>query len=275
MAFVQEAEGAVIDRFEGADNERTAGVGQLGEHLGVAQEVLDLDSGIEAETGVALVHPGHDPAGMARGVEEVGVGETDVTGPGRHQLVDVGQDDLLRHGTDAPGVDDRDRAVPTTVRAAPAGGHRTDKPQLTGDSQVGVAAQLGEQSTLGHPGLKTAQLDGGARGGATGPRHYPGLELTGDDGVSRRAQRQIPRHPRVEAEEAQGQLGRRARTAPATRRASRMAVCIGTDRATPSAQSTSSAESVPTARSTQRTWWPAASRRPVTVATDNGWWPSS
>ncbi len=97
--------------------------------------------------------------------------------------------------------------MPTTVRAAPAGGHRTDKPQLTGDSQVGVAAQLGEQSTLGHPGLKTAQLDGGARGGATGPRHYPGLELTGDDGVSRRAQRQIPRHPRVEAEEAQGQLG--------------------------------------------------------------------
>ena len=81
MAFVQDAEGAVIDRFEGADNERTAGVGQLGEHLGVAQEVLDLDSGIEAETGVALVHPGHDPAGMARGVEEVGVGETDVTGP--------------------------------------------------------------------------------------------------------------------------------------------------------------------------------------------------
>ena len=69
--------------------------------------------------------------------------------------------------------------------------------------------------------------------------------------------------------------GRRARTVAATWRARRMAVCIGTDRATRSAQSTSSAERVATARSAQRTWWPPASRAAVVVATDNGWWPSS
>ena len=71
---------------------------------------------------------GHDPAGMVRGVEEVGVGETDMAGAGGHQLVDVGQDDVLGHRTDPPVVDDRHRAVPAAVRAASAGGHRTDGP---------------------------------------------------------------------------------------------------------------------------------------------------
>ena len=120
------AEDAVTDRLEGADHERTAGLGQLGEHLGVAQEVLDLDGGVEGQVRMAVMQPGHDPAGMVRCVEEVGVGEADMAGPGGHQLVDVGQDGVLGHRTDPPVVDDRDRAVPTAVRAASAGGHRTD-----------------------------------------------------------------------------------------------------------------------------------------------------
>ena len=84
-----------------------------------------------------------------------------------------------------------------------------------------------------------------------------------------------PAMPAYRPKKHRGRPGRRARTVSATRRARRMAVCIGTDRATRSAQSTSSAESVSTAMSTQRTWWPAASREAVVVAADNGWWPSS
>ena len=36
VALVQNGEDAVIDRLEGADHERTAGLGQLGEHVGVS-----------------------------------------------------------------------------------------------------------------------------------------------------------------------------------------------------------------------------------------------
>ena len=170
MALVQNGEDAVIDRLEGADHERTAGLGQLGEHVGVSEEVLDLDGGIEGQVRMAVMHRGHDPAGMMGCVEEVGVGEADMAGPGGHQLVDVGQDGILGHRTDPPVVDDRDRAVPTAVRAASAGGHRTDGSLLAGDGQAGVAAQVGEQPTVGHPGLNTAQLDGRLPGRRPRPR---------------------------------------------------------------------------------------------------------
>ena len=137
---VQNRQDAVIDRLEGADHERTAGLGQLGQQVEVTQEVLDLDGGIEGQVRVAAMHRGDDPAGMMGCVEEVGVGEADMAGPGGHQLVDVGQDRVLGYGTDPPVVDDRDRAVPTAVRAASAGGHRTDRSLVAGDGQAGVAA---------------------------------------------------------------------------------------------------------------------------------------
>ena len=154
-----------------------------------------------------VMHGGHDPAGMVGGIEEVGVGETDVAGTGGHQLVDIGQDDVLGHRTDAPVVDDRDRAVPAAVRAAPAGGHRTDETQLPVDGQVGVAAEIRQEPTLGHPGVEASQLDGRTGVGAAGPGHHPGFELAGDNGVAPPARRQIRGRHRVQAEEAEGQAG--------------------------------------------------------------------
>ena len=173
----------------------------------MSEEVLDLDGGIEGQVRMAGVHRGHDPAGMMGCVEEVGVGEADMAGPGGHQLVDVGQDGILGHRADPPVVDDGDRAVPTAVRAASAGGHRADGSLLAGDGQAGVAAQVGEQPTVRHPGTNTAQLDGRSRVAAPGPGRYPGLELSGDDGVGRRRHRQVPGHPGIQTEEAQGQAG--------------------------------------------------------------------
>ena len=67
-----------------------------------------------------------------------------------------------------------------------------------------------------------------------------------------------------------GRAVRLALTPPATLRAKRIAVCIGTDRATPSAQSTSSTERTSTAASVQRTSWPEATRAAVTDATERG-----
>ena len=90
--------------------------------------MLDLDGGVKGDPGVAVVHGRYDPAGVVRGVEEVGIGETYVAGPGRHQLVDVGQDNVLGHRTYPPVVNDGDRAVTAPVRTASAGGHRTDEP---------------------------------------------------------------------------------------------------------------------------------------------------
>jgi len=92
-----------------------------------------------------------------------------MAGPGGHQLIDVGQDGIVGHRTDPPVVDDGDRAVPTAVRTASAGGHRTDRSLLAGDGQAGVAAQLGQQATVRHSGTNTAQLDGRPRVAAPGP----------------------------------------------------------------------------------------------------------
>ena len=86
--------------------------------------------------------------------------------------------------------------MPTAVRAASAGGHRTDRSLLAGDGQAGVAAQFGEQPTVGYPGRRPAQLDGRPRVAAPGPGGQAGLELSGDDGVARRGHRQVCRPSR-------------------------------------------------------------------------------
>ena len=179
--------------------------------------------------------------------------------PGGDQLVDVGQDDVLGHRADPPVVDDRDRAVPAAVGAAPAGGHRTDGPLLPVNGQVGVAAELGQGPTLRHPGLGT---------GPAGRRHRrrrrrPRPPAPGSNSPATTASPGAPadhvagRRRRRGRRSTGAAPGRRARTPAATRRARRMAVCMGTDRATPSAQSTSSTESGSTATSAQRTSWPA------------------
>src|SRR3954447_7792232 len=64
-------------------------------------------------------------------------------------------------------------------------------------------------------------------------------------------------------------------TAPAAWIASRIAVCIGTLKATFSAHSTAAGSHRSTARSRQRTSWPAARRAAAGDATWSGWWPSS
>ena len=84
------AERGVVDRLEGGHHERAAGIGQVGEGFAVPEDVFHLGGAIEGQVRMSFVHGGHDPTGVERGVEEVGIGERHVPGAGRHQLVDVG-----------------------------------------------------------------------------------------------------------------------------------------------------------------------------------------
>ena len=74
-----------------------------------------------------------DTAGVVRTVEEVGVGEREMLGARPDLLLDVGENRVDAHDPDPSVVDDRDRAVPASVGAAPA---RLDD----GDELLGVAA---------------------------------------------------------------------------------------------------------------------------------------
>jgi hypothetical protein len=85
---------------------------------------------------------------MERCVEEVGIGEGHVAGPGGHQLVDVGHHRGHVHRSHAAVINDRHRAVPAAMRAAPAGFYRSDQSLLAVDGQPRVPVE-GRQELSG------------------------------------------------------------------------------------------------------------------------------
>ena len=163
--------------------------------------MLDLDRGVEGQVRVPAVDGCHDATGVVGGVEEVGVGEADVTGPGGHQLVHVGEHRGLLDGADPPVVDHRHRAVAAAVSATAAGGDGADQSLLAGDGQAGVALQRRQQLADRHSTLGAVQLDGGSWVCAVRPCNQAGLVLAGDDRVRRRRHGEVSTHPCVQAEE--------------------------------------------------------------------------
>ena len=61
----------VVDRLEGADDERAAGLGQPGEDVGVSEEVLDLMVASKVRSGWRDAR-GQDPAGMKEALRKSG-----------------------------------------------------------------------------------------------------------------------------------------------------------------------------------------------------------
>lgn len=99
VPLVQTFEGGVVDRLEGGHHEGAAGRSQLGHGVGLAEEVLDFDRGVEGDFGVPAVDASDDASGV---VGEVGAGEADVAGAGGDEVVDVGEYRVLVHGADRP-----------------------------------------------------------------------------------------------------------------------------------------------------------------------------
>ena len=92
--------------------------------------------------------------GVLRCVEEVGIPERDVCRPGGDELLDVGEHRGLVGDTDPAVVDDRNRAVPTPVRAPAARFDRTDDARGLAVDQVRVAVEAGEQVTRRQRGAR-------------------------------------------------------------------------------------------------------------------------
>ena len=236
---------------------RQPAAGHAGPHVAVAQDVLDLGGHVEGQVGEGAVD-GVDHARRVVGtVQEVGVAEGDVAGPHAHELGDVGHDGVLADQAGAAVVDDGDRTVTAAVRAPVARLHVAGQAALAPESQAGVAVQAGQEVAGREAEPAPPELDhgrshlaGGA--GTTGAapssgeaerRPRPPAPGSYSPAMARSASPvEVPSRPveaRVQAVETQ-RAGRaaRARIVGARRRARRMAVCMGTEHATASAQST-------------------------------------
>ena len=55
VAFVEDGEEVIVDGFEGGGDEGEAAGAEAGKNVGVFEEVLDFDGGVEGDGGVALV----------------------------------------------------------------------------------------------------------------------------------------------------------------------------------------------------------------------------
>ena len=159
VPLVQDAQRRGVDRLEGRHDEQAAGLGQVGPQIRVREDVLDLGGAVEAQIREgASGRPGR-PAWRA-GARSRSPGRRMSrawhpwrrAGPRRH-------DDVLGHDTKPPVVDDRQRAVPATVRAAVAGLHGARQ------SLVRRRGRGGRSSRAGAAGLAPASRSCCARGG--------------------------------------------------------------------------------------------------------------
>src|SRR3990170_7174244 len=87
---------------------------------------------------------------MPRPIQEIGVGEGDMSGPGCHQLADVLEDDFLWDDEKAPLVDGRDGAVSAKMQASAAGHDAADQSKMTVLLQMGVSLEGGQPLAQRH-----------------------------------------------------------------------------------------------------------------------------
>ena len=254
----------------------------VGPQLGVAQDVLDLRRAVEGEVGEALVHRLHDAQRVAAAVEEVGIAEGDVAGAQLDEARDVPHHGVRADDADAPVVDGGHRAVAAPVHAAVARLDVPHEPLVAPERQVRVALERRQQLACRELELAAAELDqrlvrsgaGRRRRQLPDPLRQRRLVLAGDHPVGQRADREIAAHRRVEAVEADRQLGPRA--ADAGRRRHGQAH-RGVHRHREADGLAHSSAPGPSARPTGRGSEPRAPRLQAAAgeARCSGWWPSS
>ena len=149
VVLAKAREDLVVDRLHRRGNEEAPRVAERREIRPPAEQVLDLDGGVEGEEGMLRVHRLHDPQGMGRTVEEVRITERDVLRAGRDLLPDVGEDHLARHHPEAPVVHRDDGAVAAEVLAAPARLREPDDPLLAARQlEPGVLVERGKAAPV-------------------------------------------------------------------------------------------------------------------------------
>ncbi len=121
VALVEQSEHSVVDGLEGRDDKDEPAPRELGPDGAVAEDVLDLDGGVEGDAGWAAWSALATSSAWRGRLRKSGIGEADVAGAGRHDLVDVGENRRHRDRAGTPPVDAGHRAVPAAVVAATAG----------------------------------------------------------------------------------------------------------------------------------------------------------
>jgi hypothetical protein len=121
VPLVEDFQDVLVHRLDRAGQQDAPGVGQDGQPVSMADQVLDLDDDVIGQGGELIVQSLHDGSGVRGAVEEVWVAEADVLGAGRDLLADVGQHDVALHDPELAAVDRHDRAVPAQMLAAAGG----------------------------------------------------------------------------------------------------------------------------------------------------------
>ena len=263
MPLVELFEDVVAGRLECRHGEETTGRPQAGPDVAVAKDVLDLGGDVEGELGECSVHGLDHASGVMRAVEEIGIPEGDVAGSHVHEPSHIGEDDVVADQAGTPVVDHGHRAMPAAMRTPVAGLDISDQTALAAEGELRVTVQTGQEVAGGKPEPAPPELHHGVR-------LFVAAGVVGDpvpmrgSRPRRRGQARTPR--RWRGPPPAGTLRprralRRARrdTAPCrddamrisrhTGRASRMAVCMGTEQATASAHESSSPSKASTARS--------------------------
>ncbi len=118
VAFVEDGEEAVIDGFDGADDERTTGLAEDRDEIAVLEKVLNLNGCVVGETREFGMESFDDGTGVAWAVEEIRVSECNVPSAGVDLLADIGKHDFPLHHAEIALIHGDDRAVAAKVLAA-------------------------------------------------------------------------------------------------------------------------------------------------------------
>ena len=78
VSLLEELEDTIVDRLDGGRDERTAGVAQAWQRVGMFEQVLDLDRDVVRQARKLGGEPFDDRHGVPDAVEEVRVAKRDV-----------------------------------------------------------------------------------------------------------------------------------------------------------------------------------------------------
>jgi hypothetical protein len=115
VALVENPKNPVASRLERRHDERAASLAQFWKQGTMPEKMLDFYSYIETDLRMTLVESSYDTASVAGHVQEVGIGEADVTRSCSNKVVDIFEHDFGGDGSDAAVVDDRDGTMPAPM----------------------------------------------------------------------------------------------------------------------------------------------------------------
>ena len=112
VPFLEARQNRIVYRLDGADDEETPRVAQLGEQITVAKQMLDLDRDVEGDRWMRGMQRPHDTSRVSGTVQEIRIAESDVPCAGADLGGDIGQDDLGLNDPELTLVHRHDRTVP-------------------------------------------------------------------------------------------------------------------------------------------------------------------